>query len=76
MFKGLGAPSRLQYIIQFHNVPVAAHSAQYLDFSEQTFGIGMIVENIAYFLNCDILVGGYMLGEYNCAIAALSNFPL
>lgn len=68
----LRAPRRLQHIIQFYHVPVSAHLPQNLHFSEQPFSIGLVLEDVADLLDCNILASGQVLGLNDCAVAALA----
>lgn len=54
----LRAPRRLQNIIQFYHVPVSAHLPQNLHFSEQSFCVGLVLEDVADLLDSNVSATG------------------
>jgi len=58
ILKRLRATRRLQHIIQFYHVLVSAHFTQNLHFSQQSFSVGLVLEDVADLLDSNILASG------------------
>lgn len=72
--KSVGAPCRLQHIVELHDIPVTSHLPQDLNFPEKTLCVCEALENIGDLFDCDIFSRGQVFSFYHGSIAALTNF--
>ena len=73
MIEILGVLGR-QNVIKLGNVIRLVESAKDHHFSEETFAVANIVEDVSDFFYCKVLVRRFVEGAYNFSVAAITKF--